>query len=207
MTDIRVPQQAGCIEYVEKRSRFLGYLWPVDDEPTALALIKDVKKKHWDATHNVYAYTFNDIHVARYSDDGEPSGTAGLPVLDVLNKNKVTNALCVVTRYFGGVMLGAGGLVRAYGTTAKQALDAAGITTLAPWQRLHFDCDYALLESIRRLVAHHGGTEDAVEYTDKVSLELALLTEEIQSFSQALTQLSNGQIQIVPADVVMRRRT
>lgn len=204
MNEIYVPLKAAEIEFVEKRSKFIGRIWPIDTEAQALEHLKHMRKQHWDATHNVYAYALNDNNIARYSDDGEPSGTAGLPVLEVLQKNKVTNALCVVTRYFGGILLGGGGLVRAYGTTAKLALDAAGICCMADWQLLALDCEYALLESLRRLVTRVGGTEESVTYAAQVSLQLALPCEQVQAFHLALTELSGGRVTAMPVGVVRR---
>ena len=112
-------------EFTEKRSRFIGYACPVTTEDEALAFIAKIKKQHWDAKHNVYAYVLRDWQIRRYSDDGEPQGTAGIPVLDVLIKGDVTDAVIVVTRYFGGILLGGGGLVRAYGHAASIAVRAA----------------------------------------------------------------------------------
>ena len=123
-----VPFREAEAEMVEKRSRFIGHVWRVDNEEEARALIEQTKKKHYDARHNCWCYVLREGNVLRYSDDGEPQGTAGQPMLNVFLREEVTNVLCVVTRYFGGILLGAGGLTRAYGGTAKLALNEAGIS-------------------------------------------------------------------------------
>ena len=125
MDEYLIPTQFGEAEFVEKKSRFIGRVWPVDTEEEALAKIQEMKKKHYDATHNCWAYIIRD-GAARFSDDGEPGGTAGMPMLQVLQRECLFNVVCVVTRYFGGILLGAGGLVRAYTKGAKIAVDAAG---------------------------------------------------------------------------------
>ena len=127
MDEYLVPTQFGEAEFVEKKSRFIGRVWPVDTEEEALAKIQEMKKKHYDATHNCWAYIIRDGAV-RFSDDGEPGGTAGMPMLQVLQREGLFNVVCVVTRYFGGTLLGTGGLVRAY-TEAAQAAVAAASTS------------------------------------------------------------------------------
>ena len=118
-------------EFVEKKSRFIGHICPVTMQQEALDFIQSLKTKYWDATHNVYAYVLRDGQIRRYSDDGEPQGTAGIPTLDVLLKEGLTDCCVVVTRYFGGTLLGAGGLVRAYSHACKLAVDAGGVVTMA----------------------------------------------------------------------------
>ena len=125
MTEYFVPTGASETELVEKRSRFLGHVWPVESEEEARARIEEIRKKHYDARHHCWCYRIREGGVERYSDDGEPQGTAGQPMLNVFQREGVTNVCCVVTRYFGGILLGAGGLVRAYTQSAKDALDAA----------------------------------------------------------------------------------
>ena len=127
MTTYLVPAGFGEAEYIEKRSRFIGRVWPVADEAQALEHLREIREQHWDAKHNVYAYIIREGGIMRYSDDGEPGGTSGMPTLNVFRSEEIQNVCCVITRYFGGVLLGSGGLVRAYSNTAKMALDAAGI--------------------------------------------------------------------------------
>ena len=129
MTEYYVPAGAGESEYVEKRSRFLGHVRPVESEEEAKAFIAAVKKEHYDARHNCWCYLIKD-GPERYSDDGEPQGTAGIPMLEVLRREGVSNVVCVVTRYFGGVLLGSGGLFRAYTKSAKDALGAGAALLL-----------------------------------------------------------------------------
>ena len=127
MTEYIVPYQDAESEFTEKRSRFITHLYKVGTEAEARARIEEMKKKYYDARHNCWCYRLREGGVERYSDDGEPQGTAGQPMLAVLQRENVTNAVCVVTRYFGGILLGAGGLTRAYGKSARDALAAAGV--------------------------------------------------------------------------------
>ena len=130
MTEYYVPTAPSETEFVEKRSRFIGRVKPVETEEEARAFVEEVRRRHHDARHNCWCYLLREGNVLRYSDDGEPQGTAGQPMLGVFEKEGVTNLVCVVTRYFGGVLLGAGGLVRAYTQSAKDALDGAGISVV-----------------------------------------------------------------------------
>ena len=141
MDEYLVPTQFGEDEFIEKKSRFIGRLWPVETEEAALEKIQEMKKKHYDATHNCWAYNIKDGAV-RFSDDGEPGGTAGMPMLQVLQREGLYNCVCVVTRYFGGILLGAGGLVRAYTKGAKIAVDAAGKSMKRIWTVLYVPCPY-----------------------------------------------------------------
>ena len=133
MNDYLVPFQEAEAELTEKRSRFIGHIWRVDSEEEARRRIEETRKRHYAARHNCFCYLLREGMVLRYGDDGEPQGTAGQPMLNVFQKEEVANALCVVTRYFGGILLGAGGLTRAYGGTAKLALDAASMSGCASW--------------------------------------------------------------------------
>ena len=156
MDEYLVPTQFGEAEFVEKKSRFIGRVWPVDTEEEALARVQEMKKKHYDATHNCWAYIIRDGAV-RFSDDGEPGGTAGMPMLQVLQREGLFNVVCVVTRYFGGILLGAGGLVRAYTKGAKIAVDAAGKSMKRVWTAVYVPCPYPFYEGqtgSRRLWGH-----------------------------------------------------
>ena len=156
MTEYYIPTGHSQTELVEKRSRFIGQVWRVSSEEEARARIEETKKKHYDARHNCWCYLIRDGAV-RYSDDGEPQGTAGQPMLNVFQREGVENVCCVVTRYFGGVLLGAGGLVRAYTQSAKDALDAAGISVVRRWVAMEVPCTYAQFEGMRREVAAFSG--------------------------------------------------
>ena len=144
MTEYYIPTRASETEFTEKRSRFLGHVWRVESEAEARARIEEMKKRHYDARHNCWCYRLREGGVERYSDDGEPQGTAGQPMLNVFQREEVTNVVCVVTRYFGGILLGAGGLVRAYTQSAKDALDAAGISVVRRWTQVTLTVPYSL---------------------------------------------------------------
>ena len=176
MTEYYIPTGESETEFVEKRSRFLGHVWPVDSEEEARARIEETRKKHYDARHNCWCYIIRDGPV-RYSDDGEPQGTAGQPMLNVFQREGVANVCCVVTRYFGGILLGAGGLVRAYTQSAKDALDAAGISVVRRWVEALLPCSYAQYERVRQEAERFGGVIAGTDYGSDILLT-ALLPEE-----------------------------
>lgn len=183
---------ASSDEYIVKKSRFIGHIMPVTTQEQALEFIQTVSKKHWDATHNVYAYIIRETGVKRYSDDGEPQGTAGIPVLDVLEKSGVTDCAVVVTRYFGGIMLGAGGLVRAYSHSASIAVAAGGIVTRAMCARLKVTCDYYFYGKLSSLVPESGGVIEDTIFEDNVTLVFRMPLEIIDGFNAKLIDVSNG---------------
>ena len=190
---IYVPYQEAESEFVEKRSRFIGHIWPVDSEDQAQELIRRVKKQHYDARHNCWCYLLGST-VVRYSDDGEPQGTAGQPILNVLEREGVQDVLCVVTRYFGGILLGAGGLCRAYTKAAKDALDDAGISELRPWSVLRLDCPYALFERVKLEADKRGGLVRDADYGAQIALTILLPQPEETEFRKALQELSAGSL-------------
>ena len=169
MSTFRVPYQAAESEFTEKRSRFISHLQPVETEEEARAFIAQMKKKYYDARHNCWCYLIGESLV-RYGDDGEPQGTAGQPMLNVFLRENVTNAVCVVTRYFGGILLGAGGLTRAYSKGAKDALSAAGAATMGLWTQAEIPCSYALLERVKGEVAAQNGLVDDIAYAADIRL-------------------------------------
>ncbi len=193
MDEYLVPGGFGEAEFTEKRSRFIGRIWPVETEEAALEIIRQVKKQHADATHNCWAYVIRD-GATRFSDDGEPGGTAGLPMVQVLQKEELFNAVCVVTRYFGGVLLGAGGLVRAYTRGAKIAVDAAGKAWKRVWTVLYVPCPYALFERVRLEVSAFGGTLRDSTFGAEVELEILLPQAQAEPFLRRLTDLSGGTV-------------
>ena len=156
MKEYLVPTGDGEAQFIERRSRFIGHIFLTETEEEALARLKQMREQYWDATHNVYAYIIRD-GATRFSDDGEPGGTAGMPVLQVLQREELYNVTCVVTRYFGGILLGAGGLVRAYAHGAKIAVDAAGRSIKRIWTNVYLPCPYSWYERIRLEVAAFGG--------------------------------------------------
>ena len=168
-----VPTKDADAEFVERRSRFIGHIFATDTEEEALARLKQMRETYWDATHNVYAYIIRD-GATRFSDDGEPGGTAGMPVLQVLQREEIFNVTCVVTRYFGGILLGAGGLVRAYAHSAKIALDAAGRSVKQVWTKIYLPCPYSWFERIRLEVTAFGGVVENTDFGTDVSFDLLL---------------------------------
>ena len=191
MEQYLIPAKEGTSEYIEKKSRFLGLIVPVTTEAEARAQLDTVKKREYDARHNCWAYILHSGQ-KRYSDDGEPQGTAGQPILNVLEREGVQDVLCVVTRYFGGILLGAGGLCRAYTKAAKDALDDAGISELRPWSVLRLDCPYALFERVKLELEKRGGTVISSEYGAQITLTAALPEPEEPVFARALQELSAG---------------
>ena len=179
-------------EYIIKKSRFIGHIKPVTTQQEALDFIAAVSKKHWDATHNVYAYILRDGGIKRFSDDGEPQGTAGIPTLDVLEKSGVTDCAVVVTRYFGGIMLGAGGLVRAYSHSASLAVNAGKIITMAMCARLKISSDYGFYGRLTSLIPESGGVIEDTVFEDNVNIIFRLPLSDVDSFNAKLIDISNG---------------
>ncbi len=195
--------QYAAEEYIVKKSRFIGYAKPVKTEEDALSFIEEIKKKHWDATHNVYAYSLREGGVKRFSDDGEPQGTAGMPVLNVLIQEDVTDCVVVVTRYFGGILLGGGGLVRAYSHSAKLGVDAAEIITLATFSVCEINCDYTFYGKIETLIRDFGGKIKETEFLQNVKLTFKIEQGTEESFDKKLKDLTNAKVdfQIVGEEV------
>ena len=177
MTEYYIPTAPSETEFTEKRSRFIGHVWRVESETEARAHVEEMKKRYYDARHNCWCYRLREGGVERYSDDGEPQGTAGQPMLNVFQREQVENVCCVVTRYFGGILLGAGGLVRAYTQSAKDALDAAGISVVRRWVEAELRVPYSLFERARQETEAAGGLVDGAEYGADVTLRV-LLPEE-----------------------------
>ena len=193
MSTLKVPAGHGESEYVEKRSSFLGVVEPVSSEEEARAVIAAVKKQHRDARHNCWCYLIQG-GAERYSDDGEPQGTAGIPMLEVFRKAGVSNAVCVVTRYFGGVLLGAGGLLRAYTKAAKDALENAGITEVIPMRELTLRCPYSLLDRIRPEIAAAEAEILATDYAADITLSVRIPEAKADSFSERIFDLTSGTV-------------
>ena len=191
MSEYFIPAGAGEAEFVEKRSSFLGHVRYVETEDEAKAFVAEMKKKLYDARHNCWCYIIKDGAV-RYSDDGEPQGTAGIPMLEVLKREGVTNVVCVVTRYFGGVLLGTGGLLRAYTKSAKDALDAAGICVVRRWVKAEIACSYAMLERLKTECTAIGGVVADIEYSADVCLKLLLPEDKADAFSQRTADVTAG---------------
>ena len=193
MTVQKIPFSTAQSEFTEKRSRFIGQVWPVSSEEEAQERIRSAKKKYHDARHNCWCYILGD-NILRYSDDGEPQGTAGQPMLNVFQREGVGNVCCVVTRYFGGILLGAGGLTRAYGKAARDALSAAGVSAMGLWEQVQLECDYGLLERVKLEIAAVDGILDDVVYAARVTVTASLPGDGPQRLRQRLTELSAGSV-------------
>lgn len=189
-----MPSGYGEAEYVEKRSRFIGQVWPVNTEAGARELIERTKQKYYDARHNCWCYMIRDGGIVRYADDGEPQGTAGQPMLEVFRRGGIDNFLCVVTRYFGGILLGAGGLTRAYAGTAKLALDAAGISGMHLWSCVELRCPYHLFERIKTELDTFGGNLESTDFGADILLGALLPEEKTALFIARLSDLTSGSV-------------
>lgn len=198
MEEYLVPAGYGEDEFIEKKSRFIGRAWPVETEQEALDIIQQMKKKHYDATHNCWAYIIHGGAV-RFSDDGEPGGTAGMPMLQVLQREGLNNVVCVVTRYFGGILLGSGGLVRAYTKGAKLAVDAAGKAVKRVWTSLYLPCPYPYYERVKLETESFGGIIRKADFGAEVELELLFPEAQVQPFLTRLTDLTAGTVEAMEA--------
>lgn len=183
-------------EFTEKRSRFIGYIRPVQTEEQALEFIRTRSKEHWDARHNVYAYVLEGGNLCRYSDDGEPQGTAGIPVLEVLRKTGLTDCAVVVTRYFGGILLGGGGLVRAYSHAARLAVEAAGVVEMRRCLCCRIRCDYAQYGFVPALLAAEEAPVTDTRYDDGVTVCFLLEAGRQERLQAALTERSAGRLTV-----------
>ena len=193
------PYEDAESEFVEKRSRFISHLWRVESEAEARTRIEEMKKKYYDARHNCWCYLLKEGNVVRYSDDGEPQGTAGQPMLNVFQRQEVTNVCCVVTRYFGGILLGAGGLTRAYTQGAKDALTVSGIARMSLWTLWDIPCTYPLYERMKLEIAACGGVVRDAEYGADIILRAAFPADGAEQFAPRLTELSAGSLEMIPA--------
>ena len=191
--EIRVTlAREGSAELEEKKSVFIGHAKPVTTEEDALAYIKEQKRTYPDARHNVWAYRLQGDVVMRCSDDGEPQGSAGVPVLDAIRKSGVSDAVVVVTRYFGGILLGAGGLVRAYSRAAKLALDAAEIVTCEPFCDLVLTCSYADYQRYLAELPKFGATSPGADFAERVRMKISLRKAVLSDFVGRIREMSGG---------------
>lgn len=179
-------------EFEEKRSVFIGHAKHITSEQEALDFVKQIKKKYYDARHNVYAYVLSSAPVMRYSDDGEPQGTGGIPVLETINKSGVTDVCVVVTRYFGGILLGAGGLVRAYSHGAAIALRAAEIVTYRKHFLYELECSYQNYQKYLFEMSRAGIKEENTEFGELVTLRFLVLEDMAEAFIKRITEIGNG---------------
>lgn len=193
--DYKTVRTAAQDEFTEKRSRFIGYCTPVATEAEATAFISRIRSKHWDARHNVYAYSLREGNLRRYSDDGEPSGTAGMPVLDVITKNEVYDVCVVVTRYFGGILLGKGGLVRAYAQGAKLALEAGQVIKMQSCLLCSLGCSYNQYGKVSAAVIDAGALIDDTLYEADVVIKFHMPSELLPLLNKKLADISAGEVQ------------
>lgn len=189
-----VPSGYGEDEFVEKKSRFIGRIWPVESEEEAQERIRQMEKDYSDAAHNCWAYVIKD-GPARFSDNGEPGGTAGNPMMQVLQKENLNNVLCVVTRYFGGILLGAGGLVRAYTKGAKIAVNAAGKSIKRVWSVLYIPCPYNFYERVKLETESFGGIIRDTQFGAEVELEILVTQPQAQAFLDKILDMTSGTVE------------
>ena len=182
----------GHSETVEKKSRFIARCARVKNEDEALGFIAEVKAAHKTASHNVYAYSLRENNLCRYSDDGEPQGTAGLPVLDILKRGDIVDAAIVVTRYFGGTLLGTGGLVRAYSEAASLAVKDARIAVMDSCSVYRIECEYPVYDKLQKLLENAGATVDTSSFSDIITLETAILSADAAGMIADISELTRG---------------
>ena len=195
MTEYYIPTRAAESEFVEKRSRFIGYIKPVETEAEARAFVEEIKKRHYDARHNCWCYLLREGGVVRYSDDGEPQGTAGQPMLGVFEKEGITDLVCVVTRYFGGILLGTGGLLRAYTKGAKDALDAAGVSVVRRCVRQLVPCTYSLYERLKQETERFGAVIEDTEYGADIVLTVLVPEEQSDAYAARILDFTAGTVE------------
>lgn len=183
-------------EFVEKRSRFIGYCKPVKTEQEAIDFINEKRSEHWNATHNVYAYSLREGNIKRYSDDGEPSGTAGMPVLDVIVKNEIFDVVVVVTRYFGGVLLGTGGLVRAYSHGSKIAVEAAKPVIMQNCLVCEARCAYNQYGKVSSLIIGVGAAVDDTVYESDVLVKFHIKSDLLGTLNKKLADATSGEVTV-----------
>lgn len=183
--------------FVEKKSEFIGYLAPVSTEEDAVKFIAEIRALHPKARHNCYAYILRENNTARHSDDGEPQGTAGAPIYEVLRREGLTDAACVVTRYFGGILLGAGGLTRAYAKAAADAVAAASIRLFARAVSLEITLDYSLYGRLAAVYAEFGAKICSEEFSEQVKSSVYVREERAKALCERLCDVCNGKISIV----------
>lgn len=203
MSDYLVPAGRAEAEHVDKKSRFIAQVCPVTSEAEAMAFVDSIRKKHADASHNVWAYVLHN-GAMRWSDDGEPGGTSGQPTLNVFRSGNVSEVCCVVTRYFGGILLGSGGLVRAYSKAASLALEAAGLARMAPCSEVLISCGYSQYERVRRMLTEFGAEDLDATFGADVDVTAMLPVEQVEPALARLTDLTAGTASGLVAETTYR---
>ena len=191
MTPYRTAAGYGEAEYEDKRSRFIGHIKPVTSENEAKAFIDEMRRTYADATHNVFAYVLREGNILRWSDDGEPGGTAGMPIMDTLIRSETENALIIVTRYFGGILLGSGGLVRAYSRSAADALSAAGSVTMTPCAEIEFVTDYTRFGGIEGFVRKNSTVRN-IEFLENIKFNCLVERKKADAFIADIIERTDG---------------
>lgn len=195
-------RQYGEDEFIEKKSQFIGYAKRCESEEEAKAFVTEIKNKHKQATHNCWAYVVGkNMGIQRYSDDGEPQGTAGIPILEVMKKSNVTDCAIVVTRYFGGIMLGAGGLTRAYTKGASIALKAGGVVEKVEGINISLEMDYDMIGKIQYMCGQNNWHIEETEYTDKVNVHILAELDTASEIEKSAIEASNGKVVINKSDI------
>ena len=203
MSEYLVPFEDVESEFVEKRSRFICHLWHVECVAEARARIEEMKMKYYDARHNCWCYLLKEGNVVRYSDDGEPQGTAGQPMLNVFQREGVENVCCVVTRYFGGILLGAGGLVRAYAHAAKLAVDAAQRKVMSPAVLVEMQMDYNQYGRINNVLSKYTAIVQDTAFTDMVTMRILFIERDVEAFRAELTEMTAATVEAVEVERLM----
>ena len=204
MTGYLTAAREGVAEYEDKHSRFIARVRPVRSEAEARAFIDDIRRSFADATHNVYAYLLREGNILRWSDDGEPGGTSGQPTLSVLQGAGLTDVCCVTTRYFGGILLGSGGLVRAYSSAARLALSQAGVARMTPWRKGAFTCSYARYERLRRLLEDRGARIEDASFGAEVEIVFSAPETQAEAVGDLLRDMTAGDIEVTYGGSVYR---
>lgn len=194
-------REFGEDDFIEKKSQFIGYAKRCETEEEAKAFVMEIKNMHKQARHNCYAYTIGEnMGIQRYSDDGEPQGTAGIPILEVMKKNNVTDCAIVVTRYYGGILLGTGGLTRAYTKGASIALKAGGVVEKVQGAMVSFNMEYDMLSKIQHVCGQKLWHIESSDYTDRVVVNILAEVEKIEEMKNEITELSSGKIEITVSE-------
>ena len=207
MEDYKTVLKDAEAEMIERKSRFIGYCRPVKNQDEAIAFINEIRAMHRQATHNVYAYVLREDNAMRYSDDGEPAGTAGVPVLEVIKKEGLTDVCVVVTRYFGGILLGAGGLVRAYGKSAKLGIDAAERVEKIYCKLYLIRCDYSTYGKLEYTINNEGYILKDCAFENDVCMTVGVKPEEENAFLKAVADISGGSAKVseLPGEYITRK--
>lgn len=196
MNSYKTLKSDGISEFVEKKSKFIAYAYPMKSEAEVSERLEYLRKKYYDATHVVYAYKLRENNLQRFSDDGEPQGTAGVPVLEIINKNELTDVLIAVIRYFGGTLLGAGGLVRAYSKSALLGIEAAEIATMCECVNFEITCPYNMLGKIQYVLNENNAVKCDILYAENITLKYYIKESELESLKNKLTDALGGTVEI-----------